>query len=253
MQCAGTRAASRAALGLTKKAPLTLVTDANSGRFGAALRQDNVRLAALLPGAELDRWFQGEVLPLEPMLIRFLRRNWRDGSEVADLLQEAYARICESACRARPVQTKPFLFLVVRNLMIDRLRQKKVVSIETMGDCEWLGICDDRPSPERHAAARQEMRQLQLALDALPPRCRQVVLLRKVSGFSQREVARQMGLTEETVEHQLAKGLRALQDGVSRFRTAKGGRVPAVMRNGKGEVCVRPPEGQRILRPRSSP
>jgi RNA polymerase sigma-70 factor (ECF subfamily) len=246
LQCAGARPADRAGLPFPRKAaltlvPLTLVTPANSGRFDSVLSQDNSRPAALAPGAELDRWFRDEILPLEPMLVRFLRRNWRDGSEIADLLQEAYARVCESARRAKPVQAKPFLFLVVRNLMIDRMRQKNVVSIETMGDFEWLGISDDRPSPEQHAAARQELRFLQAALDTLPPRCRQVVVLRKVSGFSQREVARQMSITEETVEHQLAKGLRALHDAVSRIKTAKGGRAAcrrAPLPAGRDGACL---------------
>jgi RNA polymerase sigma-70 factor (ECF subfamily) len=50
------------------------------------------------------------------------------------------------------------------------------------------------------------------ALEALPPRCREVVVLRKVDGLSQREVAAEMGIAEDTVEKQIAKGMRALAD-----------------------------------------
>ncbi len=127
-----------------------------------------------------------EVLPLEPMLTRFLQRNWRNDAEIADLRQEAYARIFEAAQRERPALVKPFLFQVARNLMINRLRKQSVVSLETMADFDWLNVSDDKPSAESSVTARQELRLLQAALDSLPPRCRQVVVMRKVEGLSQK-------------------------------------------------------------------
>jgi RNA polymerase sigma factor (sigma-70 family) len=166
-------------------------------------------------GSDLDIWFAHEILPLEPMLNRFLRRKWRDEAEVPDLRQETYIRVYDAARRNRPLLAKPFLFLTARNLMIDRLRQKSIVSIETMADFEWSNVSDGRPSPEQNTAARQELRLLQEALDELPERCRQVLVLRKVDGCSQREVAQRMGITEETVEHQLCKGLRILARSIS--------------------------------------
>ena len=46
------------------------------------------------------------------------------------------------------------------------------------------------------------------AVKALPARCRQVFTLRKVYGYTQREIAARMGITENTVEQQLAKAVR---------------------------------------------
>lgn len=163
----------------------------------------------------IDDWFMQEVLPLEAMLTRFLQRNWRNEAEISDLRQEAYARIYEAARRERPMQVKPFLFQVARNLIIDRLRSQAVVALESMADLDWLNVCDDRPSSEAHVAARQELRLLQAALDELPPRCRQVILMRKVDGLSQKEVARRMGVAVDTVENQVAKGMRLLAQAMS--------------------------------------
>jgi RNA polymerase sigma factor (sigma-70 family) len=168
----------------------------------------------------LDDWFMREVVSLEPMLTRFLQRNWRNEAEISDLRQEAYARVYEAARRERPQLVKPFLFQTARNLMIDRLRRQSVVSLESMVDVDWLNVSDDRPSSEAYVAARQELRLLQAALDKLPPRCRQVVLLRKVEGFSQREVAKEMGITVETVENQVAKGMRLLAQAIGGRRDA---------------------------------
>jgi len=168
----------------------------------------------------IDDWFMREVLPLEPMLTRFLQRNWRNEAEISDLRQEAYARVYEAAQRERPQLVKPFLFQITRNLMIDRLRRQSVVNLESMVDFDWLNVSDDKPSSEAYVAARQELRLLQAALDKLPPRCRQVVLLRKVEGLSQKEVAKHMGITIETVENQVAKGMRLLAQAMGSRRNA---------------------------------
>lgn len=163
---------------------------------------------------ELDRWFKTEILCLEPMLVRFLSRHWKDEAEIADLCQEAYVRVYDAALRVRPANPKSFLFLTMRNLMIDRLRRSSVFPVEMVADLDRLNAFDNEPSPEQQAAARQELRQFQAALEKLPERCRQVVHMRKVLGLSQREVAGKMLVTEETVEHLLAQGMRLLNRAV---------------------------------------
>ena len=106
---------------------------------------------------ELDRWFKAEILCLEPMLVRFLNRHWKDEAEIADLCQEAYVRVYDAALRARPANPKSFLFLTMRNLMIDRLRRNDILSVEMVADLGRLNAFDDEPSPEQQAAARQEL------------------------------------------------------------------------------------------------
>ncbi len=49
--------------------------------------------------SELDAWFVREILPLEPILVRFLHRNWAEEAEVADLRQEAYVLVYEAAAK----------------------------------------------------------------------------------------------------------------------------------------------------------
>ena len=159
---------------------------------------------------DLDDWFVREVLPLEAALARFLYRHRRPGDEVADLLQEVYVRLYESAAVRRPDLVKAFVFASARHLLIDRARRAQVVSIEAYADLEAMDLSSDDLTPERHASGHQELRLLQDALDQLPLRCGEVVRLRKIDGLSQREVAAYMGITEDTVEKQISKGMRAL-------------------------------------------
>jgi len=163
---------------------------------------------------ECDEWFVAEVLPLEGRVTAFLRRNWRTRHEVDDLRQEIYARTYDAARAGRPSNTRAFVMRIARNLLIDRARRERVVSIDFVEDLSRLDEAPELAATERQMTARLELGRLQRVLQTLPPRCRQVVELRKIHGLSQRDVASRMGITEDTVERQVSKGVRLLAEGV---------------------------------------
>jgi RNA polymerase sigma-70 factor (ECF subfamily) len=159
---------------------------------------------------DLDRWFASEILPHEESLTRFLARSWRQRDEVHDLRQEIYARVYQAAAARRPNLPKSFLFATARHLMTDRLRRNRVVSIEAMGDLHDSNVLTDERSPDRWLDARQMLKRLAEALDLLPDRCRQVIWLRRVEDLPQKQIAARLGISEKTVEKQIAKGTRLI-------------------------------------------
>jgi RNA polymerase sigma factor (sigma-70 family) len=182
---------------------------AERSQFGP--KDTEERLAdARLKALAVDEWFAAEILPLETILLEYLHHNWRNASDITDLRQEIYIRVYEAAREKYPERPKQFLFAAARNLLIDRVRQRNVVPIEAAADLEALDVAVDAPGPERVVIARDELRQLQAALDRLPPRCREVVLLRRVEAMSRTEIAQRMGVTEGTVSQHLEHGMQAL-------------------------------------------
>ncbi|WP_077037113.1 RNA polymerase sigma factor [Pelomonas sp. KK5] len=178
---------------------------------------------------DVSEWFVREVLPLEGVLERFLRRNWRDGDEIADLRQEVYAKVFDACATFRPESAQAFLLTTARNLLIDRARRAQVVSFESYAEMDALPQPVEELGPERHAAARGALRFLQAALEKLPARCRMVIELRKIDELSQREVAERMGITEDTVERQVSKGVRALADAMAAVGLEVGDRGPKAL------------------------
>lgn len=160
--------------------------------------------------AKLRAWFMLEVVPLEPALTQYLQHNWRNKADIADLRQEVYMRVFEAAREGLPDRPKQFLFTTARNLLVDRIRREQIVPIEAVADLDALEIAKDAPGPDRNAIARDELRKLQSALDRLPPRCREAIVLQKIEELSVREIAERMGITEPTVKTHLADGIRAL-------------------------------------------
>ncbi|MBN8884998.1 MAG: sigma-70 family RNA polymerase sigma factor [Rudaea sp.] len=160
----------------------------------------------------LDIWFAEEILVHEAALVRYLGRVWPRSDEIADLRQEIYVKVYEAAAKSRPQSPKSFLFTTARHLLTDRQRRARIVSIEAVGDPDAFNVLIDEISPEQQMSARQELKRLAEAFDRLPERCREVVWLRRVQEMSQKEVAAQLGITEKTVEKQIAKGARVIAD-----------------------------------------
>lgn len=185
-----------------------MVDRSESGRGAAGAFGVGVSMAA----SGVNAWFIREVLPLEAALMQFLRRCVRNDADAADLRQDIYVRVYEAAQKQIPHPVRPFLMATARNLVVDRVRRQQVVSFEAVADLDELEIAKDEPSPERSAMARQDLRKLQAALDRLPARCREAVILRKIEGLSRREIARRMGIAEPTVAEHLAVGMVALAE-----------------------------------------
>lgn len=175
----------------------------------------------------LDTWFKREILAHEAALVRYLHRLWRHRDEVLDIRQEIYARVYEAAQQKRPHSAKSFLFATARNLVTDRVRRGRVVSIEAVSDSDALNVSVDELSPERRLTSWQELKRVMHALNELPPKCREVVWLRKVDELSTKDVAMRLGLSERTVEGQIIKGMRRLTDSLL----------------GRGEIPHRPENG----------
>ena len=192
----------------------------------------------MIDDTTLKAWFFREVFPLEAALTRYLRRNWRNEADVADLRQEIYAKVYNAARERLPLQAKAFVFTTARNHLINTAKRAQIVSFEHIADLETSHVAADLMTPDRHLSARDELRRVREGLERLPPRCRQVVTLRKIEGLSTKEVAAQLNVGIDTVEQQMVHGMRALIDfmmgGSGRIR--RGAEARRATGRGRGEA-----------------
>jgi RNA polymerase sigma-70 factor (ECF subfamily) len=153
------------------------------------------------------QWFAHEVRPHEPALRSYLRGTFPGVRDVDDVVQESYARLWRRQVREPIKSGRAFLFTIARRLVFDLLRHQRRSPIEAVEDVEGLGVQDARPAVTDRLAQGEKLALLVDAIDALPARCRDVVILRKLQLLSQREVAARLGISEKGVEIQLARGL----------------------------------------------
>ncbi len=161
-------------------------------------------------------WLARHVLPHEPALRAWLGGRPLAGLEVDDIVQETYA-ILAGLDRVDHVQTpRTYMFEVAKSVILQALRRSRIVAFEALAEAEGLEPPSGEPSPETIVADRQELGRLAALIAGLPTKCREAFTLRKVHGLSQREVARRMGISENTVEKHVGKGIGALMDAMGR-------------------------------------
>jgi RNA polymerase sigma-70 factor (ECF subfamily) len=151
-------------------------------------------------------WLGRHVLPHEPQLRAWLRRRTLGGLEIEDVVQETYARLVAAESVTHVHDAKSYAFQVAGSVVIDHLRRMKVVPISSVPDLDYLEVVSDDPSPERQVIDRDELNRLAHMIADLPARVREVFVLRRVHGLSQREVAERLGLSESTVEKHMSRG-----------------------------------------------
>ncbi len=160
------------------------------------------------PQPEQTRWFAEHVQPHEAALRAFLIKHFPALTDVDDLVQETFSRVLR-AHAAGPVESpRGLLFAAARNLALDALRRRQIVTFEPMAENADSAVFMDVIDVAETVSKRQELELLTEAIQALPDRCRQVFTLRAVYGLSQREIAERLGISENTVEKQMGKGLR---------------------------------------------
>ena len=175
------------------------------------------------PSAEQSQWFAKEVYAHNGQLKAYLRVSFPSVRDVDDVIQESYLRIWRARL-TRPIHaTKAFLFKIAHNLAIDVIREEQGVRTESFVDLEVLPVLglQDRSDAAALLRRKESIDLLSEALAALPNRAREIVFLRKFQAIPQREVAAMLGVSERTVEAQLAKGMRLCEDYL-RKRDVKG-------------------------------
>jgi RNA polymerase sigma factor (sigma-70 family) len=164
---------------------------------------------AFVPSPDSDDavWFSAEILVFDKSLRLYLRASFPRIRDIDDLVQETYARIVRARRRGAVSSPKAFLFATARNLAYDLCRHGKVISIESVANLDDLRVLEDRPDAAESAARIQECELAAAAVASLPNACRQVFTLRKVYHLSYREIAEKMGVSENTVNTQLTRGI----------------------------------------------
>src|SRR3546814_14669306 len=137
--------------------------------------------------------FQTFALPI-CALTHFIHLNGGVAEDVTELRHDVDALAIASARKGLPVQTRPFIFTIARNHLINRAKRAKIVSFELVADLETIDHEADMLTAERHAIARDTLRRAQEGLDRLSPRVKQIVLIRKVEGLNPRETAEHLGI-----------------------------------------------------------
>lgn len=173
------------------------------------IRQDQALMAAVAAGDGVA--FAALVKDNAPRLLRLTRSMLRASpAEAEEIVQEALLRLWRQSAKWQPNgQVSTWLHQVAYRLAVDALRrQRPSVAIETveadLGD-------DDAPAPDTRLMRMEEVAAVRAAVDKLPDRQRDALILCHFQELSQAEAAAVMGIGEAAYESLLARGRRRLR------------------------------------------
>jgi RNA polymerase sigma factor (sigma-70 family) len=189
---------------------------------------------------ERARWLMRAVLPHEPALRAWLRHRRVVDLDIDDIVQETYATLVSMASVEAIRDIRSYTFQTAFSILAMHVRHARVVSIHSTAEIDQLAVAAPDPSPERQVEDRDELRQLAQALASMPAKCREVFILRRVDGLSQRQAAERLGLSEKTLEKHMARGIRHLMDVFGR------GGKPAPQASKQGKTTSELPHDRTI-------
>lgn len=144
---------------------------------------------------------------LHTRLKRYLSRLLRRPEDVEDVAQESFLKVLEAGSKGEIRYPQAYLYRTARNLAFNSLARKDNKIVDSIEDFLDPDVLQQSAPLEDDVAAQRRFELFCRAAAELPEQCRRVLILRKVYGFSQHEVAEQLGITISTVEKHLAKGL----------------------------------------------
>lgn len=152
----------------------------------------------------------------EAALRRFLRRFVSSGSEIDDITQETILRALQAERERDILQPKAYLYTIARNVARDALDRKSRSVIDFIEDFAPETVSSGEPPVEDQVDGRQRMLLFWEAVATLPEQCQQVFVLKKVYGYSHREISKKLGISVSTTEKHVAAGLKRCSDFLDR-------------------------------------
>lgn len=159
---------------------------------------------------ERGRWLARNVLPHEALIRAKLRDMCLYDFDIEDVIQEMYAKFLTLPSLESIRYPRQYALLTARGIVIDHLRHSRVVSITSTDNLEMFEIAEPDATCEERLQFQQEIKAVSSALEQLPSLCRETLILRRVEGLSQKEVAHRLNISEKTVEKHMANGVRLL-------------------------------------------
>lgn len=140
-------------------------------------------------------------------LMRYTNGYTSRPHEIEDVVQESFVKVLESL-RERDIQSpRAYLFRTAKHLALNEQNRCANKLTDSIGDilpdsvlCRTVRLEEQYESTEKFEAFCHAVRKL-------PVKCRRVFVMRRVYGFSQKEIAQELDISVKTVEAHLTKAL----------------------------------------------
>ena len=140
-------------------------------------------------------------------LTAFVLGKIHSRTSAADIVQETFLRFLSSKDKKSVQNPRAYLYRIAANLVIDESRKHAVHGEYIVQDKILKNIKDSTVHGEQVLEDRQRLRFMAMAIEELPPRCRQVFRMRKVELMTVEDIMNNLGISRNMVEKHLRRAL----------------------------------------------
>lgn len=144
------------------------------------------------------------------ILTAYANKFLSDLDDSREIVQEVFVHLFDNREKIKiHTSAKAHLFTSVRNSCLNTIRQRKTHSTHH----ENIKYLSSSLSPEADKILEQTELEHELfkIIDELPEQCQRIFKLNRLEGFTNQEIADQLGISKRTVETQISKALKTLR------------------------------------------
>jgi RNA polymerase sigma factor (sigma-70 family) len=147
-------------------------------------------------------------------LRRFFMRRVNKRGEVDDLVQEVLARLFHRSRQTLVEQPFGYLFRIANNLLVDEARAQAAGRIHASMSEDTDFPC---PAQQEDRLNHDDLRDtVNLALDELPQKCRDVFIMRRFHDMDTPSIAKRLNISDRMVQKYLIRAMTHLHERINR-------------------------------------
>ena len=148
-----------------------------------------------------------------PILYQRLLRLLKDTDTVEEILQDTFLKLWEKRAQIDPEQAfTTYLYRIADHLAMDVFR--KISRDKALQQELWASTLSFYLHTEETLLAKEQQELIASAIDQLPPKRKQILILCKLEEKSYQEVADLMGISVSTVSNQLVKAVKEIKQSI---------------------------------------
>lgn len=160
--------------------------------------------------AELNKNFETIFKQHYQRLCSYAYTYLKDVDSSEDIVQEVFIKIWEKEkLQMEADNLKFYLFTAVRNNCLTKIQKNKK---------NYFQELEDKDIPDEIKIEIEEENKnfdpkilISKAMDQLPPKCREVFMMSRISGLTYRQIADSLGISIKTVENQMGKAIKVMK------------------------------------------
>jgi RNA polymerase sigma-70 factor (ECF subfamily) len=154
--------------------------------------------------------FKRDILPMQRKLYSFASRILQNREEAEDVVQEVFVKLWQMKDEMERVRNREaFAMTMTRNLCLDKLKKKRVLSLDDDSN-QYEGTSDSDPLKEIQVNDAFEL--VKHIVNQLPDQQRMIIQLRDIEGYTSEEVAEILDINQNTLRVNLSRARQKIRE-----------------------------------------